>query len=272
MKKFLSNVAKIGLGIIIGSSMTVFASQLISNVYLNTDLKISIDGVVQTLRDATTGELEYPLTYRDRTYIPLRSVATLLGYNVGYEYDTNTATVDSPGYVKPTKPTTTTTPSTPAPSTSNVFDVNTIACVKALNWQDAPLKDYSSLLSSNYVIANVVNALYQTPDNGPDMECVHPDSPLKEDLKKAVANMVATRDSLGKGAALTVYCNASTVSVSKYGYDANGKCKGCLATYTIEFTFSANGQTQKTTQELTSIFVFKDTSNLKLAWVADLAQ
>ncbi|MBR3280898.1 MAG: hypothetical protein IKI57_03510 [Clostridia bacterium] len=272
MKKFLSNVAKIGAGILIGSTMTVFAAQLVSPVYLNTELKISKDGVIQTLRDAATGAVEYPLTYRDRTYIPLRSVATILGYNVGYEADTNTATVDSPGYVKPSTPTTPTTPTNPdyQPS-SKIISVDDIPCVKALNWQPAPLKDYSSLLSSTYVISNVVNSLYQTPDNGPDMECVHPDSPLKEDLKNAIANIVAQRNKYGSGATLSIFCNNSSVTVSKYGYDANGKCRGCLATYTLEYTFTLNGQTQKQTQTITSVFVFKDSDNLKLAWVADAA-
>ena len=270
MKKFLSNVAKIGAGILIGSTMTVFAAQLASPVYLNNELKISINGVVQTLRDATTGAVEYPLTYRDRTYIPLRSVATLLGYKVDYEADTNTATVDSPDYVKPTKQTTTTEPE--LKDTSKVVDINEIACVKALNWQDAPLKDYSSLLSSNYVIANCVNSIYQSPENGPDTECIHPDSPLKQELQNAIANMVAVKNSYGKNAALTIFCNNSSVSVSKYGYDANGKCKGCLATYTLEYTFTVDGKTTKESQTLTSVFVFKDSDNLKLAWVADLAQ
>ena len=113
MKKFLSNVAKIGAGILIGSTMTVFASQLLTNVYLNDAIKISINGEVKTLTDASTGAVEYPLTYRDRTYIPLRSVATLLGYDVGYEANTNTATINSKDYMPSkteTKPDT--TPST----------------------------------------------------------------------------------------------------------------------------------------------------------------
>lgn len=102
MKKFFSNVAKIGLGIFIGSTMTVFASQLLTNVYLNDGLRISINGEVKTMTDASTGAVEYPLTYRDRTYIPLRSVATLLGYEVGYDADSNTAMIYDKGYM-PTK-------------------------------------------------------------------------------------------------------------------------------------------------------------------------
>ena len=62
MKKFLSNVTKIGTGIIIGSTMTALAAQLVSPVYLNDGLRISINGIVQTLRDASSGAIEYPLT------------------------------------------------------------------------------------------------------------------------------------------------------------------------------------------------------------------
>ena len=259
MKKFLSNVSKVGVGIVLGSCMTVFAAQqLAQNVYVNDEIKISINGVVQTLKDETTGAVEYPLTYRSRTYIPLRSVATLLGYNVGYETATNTATVDSKDYVKPAE----------TPKTEGLL-LDNIPVVAALNWQDAPLKDSGSLLKNTYVVSNVVNNMYSAIDLGPSEEVIHPETPLKEDLKKVVAGFVAERDKIGKGATLNIYCNPSSVTISKYGYDAKGTCKGCLATYTLEYTFTYNGKSEKQTQTLTSVFIFKDTYNSKLCWVAD---
>lgn len=52
------------------------------------------------MSDATTGEREYPITYKNRTYIPLRSVATLLGMNVDYDDVTKTAIVNSKDYIE----------------------------------------------------------------------------------------------------------------------------------------------------------------------------
>ncbi len=96
MMNFIKNVAKIGIGIAIGASITAFATYIIPDVYLNDEILIRINGTPRVLLDETTGERQYPLTYKDRTYIPLRSVATLLGYRVGYNNETKTATIDSP--------------------------------------------------------------------------------------------------------------------------------------------------------------------------------
>ena len=191
-----------------------------------------------------------------------------------YDIDLTTTTTTGTDYVSPATQTTTTTTTTSPDlkDTSKSVDVGEIPCVKALNWQDAPIKDYSSLLSSNYVISNCINSLYQSPETGPSSECIHPDSPLKQELKNAIDNILAVKNSLGKTVSLNIYCNSSSVSVSKYGYDANGKCRGCLATYTMEYTFNVDGQVRKETQTLSSVFVFKDSDNLKLAWVADLVK
>lgn len=54
-----------------------------------------INGEIKTMSDATTGEREYPITYKNRTYIPLHSAATLLGMNVDYDDTTKTAIVNS---------------------------------------------------------------------------------------------------------------------------------------------------------------------------------
>ena len=57
-------------------------SKISIQALLNDQISLKINGEIKTMSDATTGEREYPITYKDRTYIPLRSVATLLGMNV----------------------------------------------------------------------------------------------------------------------------------------------------------------------------------------------
>ncbi len=267
MKKFLSNVAKVGTGIVLGSCMTALASmQLAQNVYLNDEIKISVNGQVQTLRDATTGAIEYPLTYRSRTYIPLRSVATLLGFDVDYVTETNTATVDSPSYVKPAEPQTNQSLKLEGLSSSNIPIIN------ALNWQNPPLKESSSLLKNTYVVSNVVNSLYSVLDLGYNPDSVHPESPLKDELSKLISDAVEQRNKMGSRASLSIHCSPSSVQYLKYGYDSNGKCKGCVASYELELTYSYNGQTQTEKQALKSIFIFKDTSNVQLTWVGDIIE
>ena len=77
-----------------GVSVALASSQI--QAILNDQIKLSINGEIKQMSDATTGQREYPLTYKDRTYIPLRSVATLLGMNVDYDEITNTALINSP--------------------------------------------------------------------------------------------------------------------------------------------------------------------------------
>lgn len=97
IKKFLFGAT---CGFILGMGITSFAANQYVQVLLNTKIKLSVNGEIKTMSDATTGEIEYPLTYKDRTYIPLRSVATLLGANVDYDGITNTAIVNSADYKK----------------------------------------------------------------------------------------------------------------------------------------------------------------------------
>ena len=77
-------------GFMIGGLTVVGANQAIQALQ-NTEIKVSLNGEVQTFKDETTGEIQYPITYHDRTYLPLRNVAQLAGLNVDYESNTNTA-------------------------------------------------------------------------------------------------------------------------------------------------------------------------------------
>ena len=60
------------------------ASQAIQALQ-NTEIKVSLNGEVKTFKDETTGEVQYPITYHDRTYLPIRNVANLAGLSVDYD-------------------------------------------------------------------------------------------------------------------------------------------------------------------------------------------
>ncbi len=77
-------------GIMIGGITVVGANQAIQAMQ-NTELKVNLNGQIQTFKDETTGETQYPITYHDRTYLPLRNVANLSGLNVDYDNNSKTA-------------------------------------------------------------------------------------------------------------------------------------------------------------------------------------
>ncbi len=77
-------------GIMIGGLTVVGANQAIQAIQ-NTEIKVSLNGQVQEFRDETTGEKQYPITYHDRTYLPLRNVAQLAGLSVDYDNNSKTA-------------------------------------------------------------------------------------------------------------------------------------------------------------------------------------
>lgn len=72
------------IGIFLGTTLTVSAGTVIQ-AYRNDEIKIKLNDKLQTFRDETTKEVEHPITYKDRTYLPLRSLATLLGFEVDYD-------------------------------------------------------------------------------------------------------------------------------------------------------------------------------------------
>ena len=55
--------------------------------YLNSDITLKLDGEAQVLTDAN-GVRTYPITYDSTTYLPVRSIAGLLGVDVGWDQAT----------------------------------------------------------------------------------------------------------------------------------------------------------------------------------------
>ncbi len=77
-------------GLLLGGLSIVGANEAIQAIQ-NTEIKVMLNGKLQEFKDETTGEAQYPITYHDRTYLPLRNVAQLAGLNVEYNSDSNTA-------------------------------------------------------------------------------------------------------------------------------------------------------------------------------------
>ena len=63
----------------------------------NTEIKVTLNGQVQNFKDETTGETQYPITYNNRTYLPLRNVCELAGLDVDYDSNTKTAILNNKG-------------------------------------------------------------------------------------------------------------------------------------------------------------------------------
>lgn len=101
---------------IIMNSMTVFAetSKTISAIFGRVKLTVNGKAIAQET-----------LLYDGTTYVPLRAAAEALGKDVGWDGQTNTASINDKGYVPPVstpKPTPAPTPTpTPVPSNSSGY-------------------------------------------------------------------------------------------------------------------------------------------------------
>lgn len=63
----------------------------LTEVYLNTSITVLLNGTLFNAKDPQDGSVYVPLTYKGRTYLPLRAVAEAAGIPV--DYDDNTKTV-----------------------------------------------------------------------------------------------------------------------------------------------------------------------------------
>ena len=77
-------------GLIVAGASLVLANSQIQAI-LNDQIRVTLNGQVQEFKDETTNETQYPITYHDRTYLPLRTVANLVGVEVDYDAINNTA-------------------------------------------------------------------------------------------------------------------------------------------------------------------------------------
>lgn len=63
----------------------------LAEVYLNNDISVVINGIVFNAKDPQDGSVYVPITYKGRTYLPLRAVAEAVGLPVDYDQNTKTA-------------------------------------------------------------------------------------------------------------------------------------------------------------------------------------
>lgn len=87
MKKFLSGFIA---GILIASLFSVFAQNAIKKAYFNDNITIKVNGVKQDVQ-ALSVILEG--SNNASTYLPLRKTAELLGKDINWDADTNTADI-----------------------------------------------------------------------------------------------------------------------------------------------------------------------------------
>ena len=100
MKNYFKIIVVSFLVFVIFGITIVCANQAIQAMQ-NDQIKIKLNGEIQTFYDGTTGEVQYPITYNNRTYLPLRNVAELSGLTVDYDAANNMAILKSDWYVEP---------------------------------------------------------------------------------------------------------------------------------------------------------------------------
>jgi hypothetical protein len=94
MKNIKTLCCGLTAGIVIGSLTVVGANQAIQALQ-NDQIKIQLNGQVQVFKDEITGEVQYPITYHDRTYLPMRNVAQLSGLDVDWDAENNIAKLEN---------------------------------------------------------------------------------------------------------------------------------------------------------------------------------
>lgn len=94
MKNNIKIVSASIASFLLGSATIVCANQAIQAMQ-NTEIKVSLNGHIQEFKDEKTGERQYPITYNNRTYLPLRNVAELTDLDVEYDASSKTAILKS---------------------------------------------------------------------------------------------------------------------------------------------------------------------------------
>lgn len=70
------------------------AGGTIISATLRPDIKVVIDGTTQQFKDAN-GNVVYPVSYNDTTYLPIRSIGGIMGKTVGWDESTQTISLDN---------------------------------------------------------------------------------------------------------------------------------------------------------------------------------
>lgn len=90
------------------SNLLVFADDglvSIDKVFLNNSIQVVINGTLFQAKDPQDGSVYVPITYKGRTYLPLRAVAEAVNMPVEYDSATKTAYLGTKPTVTPEAPT-----------------------------------------------------------------------------------------------------------------------------------------------------------------------
>lgn len=97
MKKRMVGIV-LATALLTGFVTTALAVGVVQEIkaQLRQDFTIIIDGKEESFADAN-GNTVYPILYNGTTYLPLRSIGSLMGKDVGWDGNTKTVTLSEPG-------------------------------------------------------------------------------------------------------------------------------------------------------------------------------
>ncbi len=223
MKLRKSLVLPLTVGIILGSVTTVTAGTWIS-AYRNTEMKIKYNGQTQTFVDPASGEIQTPLMYNDRTYLPVRAVAEMLGINVDYDGNTQTVILKTDDYKEPTTPTTPSTPST-------TFDLSKDTFANSFTYYSSIPSGYYYSSSSDDAFTGLFDSIYsstiKTLSDTAISEKFNKKSPIYNEMVNAI---LSTKKSLLANSSITI--KTSNLKIEKYAF-SGGLLRGAIVSGTV---------------------------------------
>ena len=80
------------IGLTVAGTSLVLANSEIRAI-LNNKIKVTLNGITQTFRDETSNAVQYPITYENRTYLPLRAVAEAMDAKVNWNGNERTVEI-----------------------------------------------------------------------------------------------------------------------------------------------------------------------------------
>lgn len=241
MKLRKNLILPLTVGIILGSVTTVTAGTWIS-AYKNTEMKITYNGKTQTFVDSVSGEIQTPIMYNDRTYLPVRAVAEMLGVNVDYDGNTQTVILKSDDYVEPA------TPSTPEVT----FDLSKDAFANSFTYYSSIPSGYYHDYDNDEAFTGIFDAAFSSRlknySNTAISEMLNKKSPIYDEMYQS---LLETKNVLLSTPAATV--TTSNVKVEKYAF-SGGLLRGAVVSGTVNIY--ANGSLASS--ENTKILILPD--------------
>lgn len=91
-KRIAGIVAGLAVSAIFTTSVIAEGTSERVEAYVNKEIKITLDNEALALRNADDSII-YPVIYNDRTYLPMRAIAQVLGIKVDWDLDTKTVSL-----------------------------------------------------------------------------------------------------------------------------------------------------------------------------------